>query len=333
MAGNSGSKAKVLAINDILREYTDEDHPITATTIADMLKNCGLSAERKAIYSDIDMLIDYGYDIIKNPPPAKGYYLGERDFQIAEARLLIDALQSAQSITEKKTEEIIESVEKSLSKYQRDTLHRQQVYVEHKNKSSNEMLYYWIDALSTAIQTKKKVCIHYIKRRLIAGEEPKNEEHIYNVTPYALIWNDGHYYLVCNNAKYPNAMHLRIDKITKVKILDEPARPLSEVFKYKDHFDAADYLSTQFNMFSGTPERVQIRCKTGMWEIVADRFGEDVAIIEHTEDTFTIAVNAVVSGLVSWIMQYGDSMVALAPQSFRDQVEERAKALVKAYKE
>lgn len=333
MAGNSGSKIKVLVINDILRELTDEDHPITATKIAEELNNYGLSAERKAIYSDIDMLIDYGFDVIKNPPPTKGYYLGERDFQIAEARLLIDALQSAQSITEKKTEEIIGNVEKSLSKYQRDTLHRQQVYVEHKNKSTNEMLYYWIDALSTAINENKKVCIHYIKRRLIAGEEPKNEEHIYNVTPYGLIWNDGHYYLVCNNAKYQNAMHLRIDKITKVKILDEPARPISEVLKYKDHFDAADYLSTQFNMFSGSPERVMIKCKNNMWEVVADRFGEDVAIIEHTDDTFTIAVNAVVSGLVSWIMQYGDSMVALSPQSFRDQVEERAKALVKAYKE
>ena len=56
------------------------------------------------------------------------------------------------------------------------------------------------------------------------------------------------------------------------------------------------------------------------------------AIIDHTEDTFTIAVNAVVSGLVSWIMQYGDSMVAVAPESFRQQVEEKAKALVEAYK-
>lgn len=333
MAGNSGSKFKVLHIYDILREISDEEHPLTASQLAAELTKRGLSAERKAIYSNIDLLIDYGYDIIKNPPPYKGYYLGERDFQLAEARLLMDAVESAQFITEKKTSELIEKIEKSLSVYQRESLHLQQVYIDHRNKNTNETVYYEISALLSAIQAGKRVRLHYLKRSLEAGERPKNEDHIYSVSPYALIWVQDHYYLVCNNAKYDNLMHLRIDKISKVTQLDEASRPLCEVSKYKDSFDAADYLSTKFNMFSGEPVRVKIRCNNDVWQIVADRFGDDVLIVERTDDTFTISANATINGLDSWIMQWGDSMEVLEPPALRDIVIGKAAAMLKKYKE
>ena len=333
MAGNGGSKVKVLHIYDILRELSDEEHPLTASQLAAELSRHGLSAERKAIYSDVDLLIDYGYDIIKNPPPYKGYYLGERDFQLAEARLLMDAVESAQFITESKTAELVEKIEKSLSVYQRESLRLQQVYIDHRNKNTNETIYYEIDALLNAIQAGKKVRLHYLKRSLEAGERPKNEDHIYSVSPYALIWVQDHYYLVCNNAKYDNLMHLRIDKISKVTQLDEPSRPLREVSKYEDRFDAADYLSTKFNMFSGDPVRVKIKCDNEVWQIVADRFGDDVLIVERTDDTFTISANATINGLDAWIMQWGDSMEVLEPAKLRETVKKKAAAMLKMYKE
>jgi predicted DNA-binding transcriptional regulator YafY len=333
MAGNSGSKVKVLHICDILREYSDEEHPLTAAALAAELSKHGLSAERKAIYSDVDLLIDYGYDIIKNPPPYKGYYLGERDFQLAEARLLVDAVESAQFITESKTAELVEKIERSLSVYQRESLRLQQVYIDHRNKNTNETIYYVIDALLSAIQAGKKVRLHYLKRSIEAGERPKNEDHIYVVSPDALIWVPDRYYLVCNNAKYNNLMHLRIDRISKVAQLDETSRPLSEVSKYKGSFDAADYLSTKFNMFSGDPVRVKIKCKNDVWQIVADRFGDNVLITERTDDTFTISASATISGLDAWIMQWGDSMEVVEPKELRDIVINKAKDMLKAYGE
>jgi len=333
MAGNNGSKEKVLHIYDILKEYSDEEHPLTAAELIAELSARGLSAERKAIYNDIDLLMNYGFDIIKNPPPVKGYYLGERDFQLAEARLLMDAVESAQFITEAKTAELIKKIQGSLSIYQRESLALQQVYIDHRHKNVNETIYYEIDTLLRAIQSKRRIRLHYLKRSIEAGERPKNEDHIYSVSPYALIWVDDHYYLVCNNAKYDNLMHLRIDKISKVTILeDEPARPLSEVSKYKDRFDAADYLSTKFNMFSGEPERVKIRCKNESWQIVADKFGDDVLIIEQDETTFTISANAVTAGLDSWIMQWGADMEVIEPAHLRETVFKKTKAMLEVYK-
>ena len=331
MAGNSGSKIKILKILEILRENSDEEHPLTATEIVAMLGAAGYSAERKAIYNDIDLLIDYGFDVIKNPAPKKGYYLGERDFQLAEVRLLIDAIESAQFVTERKTAELREKLEQNLSIYQRDALHRVQVYVDHRNKNANERIYYGVDELARAIEEHKMVSVHYIKRLIEAGERPKNEEHIHKLTPYALIWHQDHYYLVANKNTHEGFMHLRIDKITKVTVLEEEGRPLSEVSKYTDHFDAADYLSTKFNMFSGEPERVEIRCKNSSWQIIADRFGENVQIIDRDDETFTISANAVTSGLDAWVMQWGADMQVLKPEHLRQTIKEKIEEMQKAY--
>lgn len=331
MSGNINSKVKLLRIYDILCEKSDEENPLSASDISMELSLFGINSERKSVYSDISVLQSYGYDIIKVSQPKKGFYVGERDFQIAEVRLLIDAVQSAKFITEHKTEELISKIEKRLSKYQREMLSRQ-VYVDHRNKNGNEKIYYTIDSLSQAITDKKKVRIHYIKRRIEPGERPKNEEHVYIVTPYALIWSNDHYYLVCNNNKYDNLMHLRIDKIISTKVLTDDGRPLSEVSKYKTVFDAADYASKVFNMFSGNPERISLICENSLWDIVRDRFGEDVMVIERTDDTFTIATTAALSeGLTSWILQYGNRMRVESPKSLKEDVLEKAKAAVAAY--
>lgn len=331
MSGNNNSKLKLLRIYDILCEKSDEEHPLSASDISAELSLFGINSERKSVYSDISVLQSYGYDIIKVSQPKKGFYVGDRDFQIAEVRLLIDAVQSAKFITEHKTEELISKIEKRLSRYQREMLSKQ-VYVDHRNKNGNEKIYYTIDSLSQAITEKKKVRIHYIKRRIETGERPKNEEHVYIVTPYALIWSNDYYYLVCNNNKYDNLMHLRIDKIISTKVLSDDGRPISEVSKYKNAFDAADYASKVFNMYSGSPERISLICANSLWDTVRDRFGEDVMVIERTNETFTIATTAALSeGLTAWILQYADRMKVESPRSLKDEVLEKARATVAAY--
>lgn len=333
MAGNSNAKLKLLRIIDILNEHSDENHFLTATDICQKLQAFGIKAERKSIYNDLSVLEEYGIDIIRSETPKKGYYIGERDFQIAEVRLLIDAIQSAKFITEKKTGELISKIEKSLSHSQISSLSKQ-VYVDHRNKNENELVYYIIDELSRAVSLEQKVRVHYQKRIIEAGEKPKNEDHIYTVSPYALIWSEDHYYLVCNNNKYDNLMHLRIDRITDVRVLEEAARPLCEVSSYNEHFDAADYASKTFNMFSGTAESVKLRCNNALWEIVRDRFGEGVKIVERTDETFTILTEAAISsGLTAWLMQYCNEMVVVEPDSLREQVLNRAREAVAAYEE
>ena len=106
MAVRRGQKIKQLCIVEILKKYTDEDHPLSASAICDRLAEMGVSAERKAVYDDIDQLIYIGYDIIKTSFPSRGYFLASREFETPEIYLLADAVRTAKFITPKKSREL-----------------------------------------------------------------------------------------------------------------------------------------------------------------------------------------------------------------------------------
>lgn len=332
MAGKSNSKLKTLVLADILREQTDEDHPMSATELCQELSNYNIDAERKSIYTNLSVLEDYGMDIIKTTYPKKGFFLGEREFQLAEVRLMVDAVQSAGFISDQKTRALIAKMEKVLSRYQKEEISRQ-VYVEKvAAKTSNENIYYTIDELYRAIRIGRKVRLHYQRRKIAPGESVRYEERIFTLSPYGLIWFSDHYYLVCNNQKYDNFMHIRVERIRSVDILDEPARDCAEISSYKNGFDASDYLSKIFNGYTGETERVTLRCNNELIQSVTDRFGEDIPIISTDEETFTISVNAAVGeGFIDWLLQFGDTMVVTSPEELQIRVYDKAAAAANAY--
>lgn len=93
-----------------MQENTDENHIAHAEDIKLYLSNHGIAAERKSIYSDISILIDFGYDIIKSNGSGGGYFLASRDFELAELRLLSDAVQAANFISAKKTKQLLNKI-------------------------------------------------------------------------------------------------------------------------------------------------------------------------------------------------------------------------------
>lgn len=189
------TKIKLLYIADILNSKTDEKHPLAAHEICDMLENIGVSAERKSIYKDIDVLKEYGMDIILNSQnKQKGFFVGSRKFELAEIRLLLDAVQAANFISPKKTRALVKKIESFTSVYQQKKLHGQ-VYVDNRPKCSNEELFYTINALDEAINENKKVSFKYSRRKITDEFKTSKEEKSFCVSPYALIWSDDHYIL------------------------------------------------------------------------------------------------------------------------------------------
>ena len=153
------------------------------------------------------------------------------------------------------------------------------------------------------------------------------------ISPYAMIWSGDHYYLVGNNEKYNNLIHLRIDRMKNVKIMISRARPFSEVSDYTDKFDAADYAGRTFNMFGGTKQTVELRCSNSMLEQIIDRFGDDVPLRKSGSEHFVLYADAFISeGLISWIMQYGVNIEVLAPRSLRESISDRIMAMTSLYK-
>lgn len=332
MAGVQKSKLKLLYLADILKKKTDENHYLAATEICDELAKADIPAERKSIYKDIDILREYGFDIIHTGSKNRGgYFMGAREFELAEIRLLSDAVQAANFISPKKTKQLVEKIESFASEEQAKILHSQ-VYVEKRPKCKNEEIYYTISILDEAINSAKKISFSYTRRKITDEFKTAKEEKNFTVSPYALIWSDDHYYLVCNNEKYNNLMHVRVDKIKKPQLLNEKSRHFSEVSDYKNRFDSADYTSKLFHMFSGEPKPIELVCHNDTLEPILDRFGENTRIQKVDDNHFLLRTNAVISdGLVAWILGFGDRVKARTPNDLIYAVTKKAKEILDAY--
>ena len=332
MAEKGYTKLKLLYIKQYLEKYSDEDNLVKAEELMEMLSDKGINCERKSIYADVSALKSYGVDISTEK---RGYRVLARDFELPELRLLMDAVQAANFISAKKSKELINKIGTLCSKNQAAMLERQ-VYIENRNKCTNEEIYYNIDLVNKAILQKKKISFTYTKRKLGESrrEIVREEKHL-TVSPYALIWSNDHYYLVSNNNKYDNLMHTRIDRMKKVRIIDEPSRDFSEVSPYRSFFDSADYSGKLFNMFSGDNQKLRLRCCDSILEEMIDRFGDDCDITKaanDTDETFILDTSCVCSeGLVSWLMQFGSKVEVLSPESLKRDLKEKAESILSVY--
>lgn len=332
MAGVKNSKLKLLYIAEILEKQTDENNFISATALCDELSKLGIPAERKSIYKDIDVLREYGYDIIHNGSRSTGgYFMGARKFELAEIRLLSDAVQAANFISQKKTNELVDKIESFASNKQAKILHSQ-VYVDKRPKCKNEEIFYNINALDEAISSGYKVTFIYTKRKITDEFKTTKEEKTFKVSPYALIWSNDHYYVVCNNEKYDNLMHLRIDRIKKITVTNERVRHFSEVSDYKHSFDSADYAGKLFNMYSGEPKPIEIVCENDLLDTMLDRFGENTRLQKVDDEHFLLRTNAAVSdGLAAWVLQFGGRVKVRTPNDLIYTIKLKAQEILDSY--
>ncbi len=327
----ASSKIKTLLIYKYLNEFSDEEHPLSTTDLIRLLAKDGVRCERKSIYADIKTLNSVGFDIMPSSSGKRGFFVASRTFELAQVRLLVDAVTSAGFITPQKTNDLVAKLEGLLSANEAKNL-VSQVYVDANVKCDNEEIYYVIDALHDAILAGRKVKFVYRRRNIDKEKRKSYTTKTFVVSPYALVWKQDHYYLVCNHDKYDNLMNLRLDRIRKIETLDEPIRDVAEVSDYKNGFDVADYSAKMFNMFSGETAEVKLLCDLDLREQMMDRFGAKIPLIAVDVNHFETTISAAVSdGLVSWIMNFGDRIRVLEPQSLADSVKERAEAIASLY--
>ena len=330
MSKKPRQKLKLIYILEILKKYSDEENPLNAAQISEKLFEYGIEAERKSIYNDIACLEDYGCDIIKSESP-KGWFIGDREFEIPEIYLLCDAVRSAKFISAKKSSELISKLNSMLSVNQVKR-RENSVYFAASDKCGNEELYYNIDKISSAIENGVQIKLVYSQRYFDAEREVKHAKKEMLLNPYALTWQDDHYYLICNHTKYDNLIHLRLDRISSVEILKTKARHFSSVSDYNDYFDTADYTNKLFGMHGGELANVEFCCNRAITEQVLDRFSEKIFIKKVTQNEFCFTVKAALSeALVTWIINYGSDLKVNSPDALREMVKERALTVLKNY--
>ena len=315
MAKSAGQKLKLLYIIKLLSESTDENHPASTADIIAYLDANGIHSERKSIYDDIAKLVDFGYDIIQvHSRLGGGYYMAGRDFELAELKLLVDAVQSSRFITTRKSRSLIKKLEQLAGKHDAGKLQRQ-VYVAGRIKTENESIYYSIDGIHRAIQENKQISFQYLDWNLKKELEPRERE-LRKVSPWALIWKEENYYLAAYDSVDRIMKHYRVDKMGQVKILKEAREGMEQFSKT----DPAVYSNQTFGMFAGEEETVTLQFPNKLIGVVLDRFGRDIDIRPMTDRIFRIRVKVAVSGqFFGWLAGIGREAVVISPAAVREQ--------------
>lgn len=315
-------KGKLVQLLRILFRYSDEDHPIGVPGLVERLDREGIPAERKSVYDDIETLRDLGYDI--QLQRGKGYFLGERLFQLAELKLLVDAVQSSRFIPSRKSGQLIEKLERLTSIYQAQGLQRQ-VYVAGRVKSMNESIYYTIDAIHQAIGENRQITFQYFKYDQTRQKVLRHGGRRYQVSPYSLLRSDDNYYLVAFDAASKEIRHYRVDKMTGLALSELPREGLDA---YRS-FDLGQYARLHFGMFWGREADVTLRCENRMADILMDRFGDQIALAPDGAGHFTCSVRLAVSPqFFGWLFGLGDGIRVTGPdwvvEALREQLRQAA---------
>lgn len=311
MPRSRNQKLKLLYLRDYLLTNTDEQHPVTVKQLIAYLAANDINAERKSLYDDLDGLSDYGLDIVKDNG---NYYVGKRDFEVPELKLLVDSVQSSKFITHKKTGELIKKIEQLASVYEGQLLNRQ-VFVTNRIKSMNESIYYNVDEIHTGIASNRKIQFHYFEYNTKKEKVLRKDGALYEVSPYALTWDDENYYLVAFDSVAGIIKHYRVDKMADISVTDLP-RDGQDTFS---GVDMAIYAKKVFGMFSGEEETVQMRVANHLVGAILDRFGKDTIIIPDGADYFTTRVKVIVSPqFFGWACGIGPDVVITGPASVKE---------------
>lgn len=310
MAKNPHQKTKLLHLARMLLQQTDEDHPLTVAQIIEELAKSDIKAERKSIYDDLEALRLFGLDVQCRKGKAPGWFVGAREFELPEVKLLMDAVQSSRFITQKKSDALIRKLESLASVHQAGQLQRQ-VYVSGRIKVMNESIYYNVDKLHTAIAARKAITFKYFDYDLARQKVFRRGGNRYTVSPYGLIWNNENYYLIAFDHANRDMRHYRVDKMTEIVVTCLPKEGTEQF----PQFQLAQYGQKHFGMYSGPELKVTLRGLRDKAGLVWDRFGQDVILVPDGEDHFTVTLPVVISPqFFGWLMGLDGSLTITAPQ-------------------
>ena len=329
-------KMLTLHILDILKRFSDENHPLSQKQIQDILadenEKYRMSVDRKAIKRNLEELIKAGYDI-RSEERTRGtgkkantiltdFYI-ERDFTNVELKYLIDSVVFSHHIPSAQKEDLIKKLEKLSNKY--FSASTSALSMENKDTEINWEWFLNLELLDEAIDQKHSVKFNYYDY----GEDKKlHLKNSHEVNPYRIVAKNDHYYLICQEEPFDNLVHYRIDKIKNMEKLENEFLPIREI-RWKEYLAEHPYMS------SGKSELIRLRIAKEMVGNLIDWFG-DTFRFDHSDDkkpdnVLDIRLNANPDDFFYWALQYGKYVEVQAPQELRDRIRDTVQAMSDTY--
>ena len=312
MANENIRKVKLLKLLELLRQNTDEEHPMSTAQIATTLSEMGIPFDRRTISQDIITLNELGYEIMSvMKGHDKCYYIEDRSFSIPELKILIDAVHASSFITEKKSQELIDKIATLAGSHRAEVLKRNMVCFNTR-KHSNERILYNVDALEEAILRKKKVIFYYFDLDENGNRVYRLNGHHYVVEPIALVFNEDNYYLTCYSARHDSTSNYRVDRMDAVEVIKEDCCEKAIALREQ----VATYTEQAFKMFGGQLEDVVLEFDRSLIGAVYDRFGENTQMLGTSENRCIAPVKVQISPVFwGWVFQFADQMQILSPSA------------------
>lgn len=319
---DNDAKLRPLYLAKILYEQTDEEKYLTTTQLMRILEEKhGIKSHRQTIKADIELLQRFGMDIQEIKSTQNRYNLVSRLFDVAELKLLIDAVESAKFIPASKSKDLVSKISSLAGMNIAATLKRN-VSCEGRIKSCNERVYLIVDAINEAINAHRKISFQYFQYNVRKEQKLRHNGEPYIVTPFHLVWNGDYYYMVGIHERKQQVGIFRIDRIANCPtILQEEASSVP------DDFILSDYLTTTFSMYDSERYEIELICDNTVMDSIIDRFGEDVTTYANDMTSFRAIVQVAVSHIFySWVFGFGGLVKIKSPQKIKDNYEQMIKA-------
>lgn len=325
MARENFRKIKLLKLLEMLRQNTDEQHPMSTSSIISSLAQIEITCDRRTLAQDIATLSDLGYEIMTTTVGhEKAYYVEDRNFSIPELKILIDAVHASSFITKKKSEELITKIASLAGSHRAEVLKRNMVCFNTR-KHSNERIFYNVNDLEDAILRQKKVLFRYFDLNENGERVYRRDGHRYVVEPIALVFNEDNYYLTCYSSRHDSTSNYRIDRMDSVEVIDEDC--CEKALALRDQ--VATYTEQAFKMFGGQLEDIVLEFDRGLIGVVYDKFGESVKMMPSGENKIIATVKVMISPTFwGWLFQFGNQMKIISPSSAVSMYAEKAQSIV-----
>ncbi len=315
MSYTSMTKMKLLALWEILRQDTDQEHPITTNEICDRLAARDIPCERKSVAVDIALLNKCGYEVMQTKVGKQnGYYVEDRSFSMAELKILIDAVQAASFVTKKKAAVLTDKLAYLASSRRAEVLKNNLVHFNTR-KHTNERIYYTVDRLEAAILRQCKAGFIYFDLNENHERIYRKEKREYVVDPITLIYMEDNYYLLCYSEKYQGVTSYRLDRMEHVRVLDLPVSPGAKMTDAQ----IAAFTDQTFKMYGGETEKVTLRFANHLIGTVYDKFGESTKMNRVDADSCSAEVEVQISPTFwGWLFQFAGEMQIVEPENLID---------------
>ncbi len=316
----------------ILLESKEES--LTREDIVERLKEWDIDINVKTVSATIVSLNEFFYDLIGcdfiKCIKKKGMFIDHELYEDGQLQFILDSIMYHQDLNMKDKDDLKNKL-LSFSSF------KQQKRLSLNGNIYHDVRYSILVSLSTiikSIENKKKIrfqYIHYSVDNNRIKEMVSDKEEQYMISPYRIIIQNNHYYLIGYNDKYKDRLSMyRIDRMRNIQ---STRYNINEI---REQYDMDELVNKMMNMYvSDVSATLVLECDVYVLREVVSRFGVNHNAKKLYDDRYMVTIHdiSISEGLIGWIFMLQDKIKVISPIGLKEDIKSRVEKMGKLYNE